>query len=709
MNWLLLAVLLARVPEDARPSTWPESLNMHSTGRWNRGTVQAVKEFSGKTYIGTASSILTRQGPTLLGRTDLSGIAQDLLPDEGLIYAASGRAGLTIYQIDQNGLRFRSQLDLPGYAWSLSKDGNLVMVASGPNGLFVVDVARPEQPRLICNFMPAETVNAVLLRQDRAYLAAAGKGLTVLDVHDPKRISVMARFPVPGTALNLALRDTFLWLACGDSGVLTVNVARPHQPLLIRRDGWPGAVRITISDSFAAIPAGPNGLYLVNIARPDAPYLCSHTAILNAYAQDAAVLREPGTENQEPGTNLCLAAGPAGLLRFDITNPFLPRAIDTLAVPGYTRDIAVRGSVAWVATSNGLYAVDIGSGQNQDLGRCLLRPGPIALALTPDMAAVAMGPTGIGLVTTNDPAHPALAATLPIPGYVLSLAARDSWVWVGTADSGIQVVRLASPQPPLKVGSLPLPSKVAGIGLSGDLLAAALGDSGVWFSSLADPRHPVILSRIPLSGRTYSVSLLNQFAAACGDSGLFLIDISQPRTPYVVRHVPLATTGWRVLLKDTLCYVAQDWAGLVAFRLLNLGPLGLVLPLVGYYASPSVAHNAALTPNRALVADVYSGLFELTFDPASGSPKRSLNPGPGVKASQVIRALAFNVVVQSDLSSGLLSLLDPTGRTLIRVPIDRKPGDQQIRIPTQSLGAGVYFLRFETPGRTSTCRICFLR
>jgi hypothetical protein len=114
--------------------------------------------------------------------------------------------------------------------------------------------------------------------------------------------------------------------------VQTVNIARPRQPLWIRRDAWPGALRITLAESLAAIPAGWNGVFLVNVKRPEEPYLYRWLAIPGAYAQDVAFT----------GNIMSVAAGPAGLLYYDISNPYLPILTDTLRQPGYTNHVAVR-------------------------------------------------------------------------------------------------------------------------------------------------------------------------------------------------------------------------------------------------------------------------------------------------------------------------------------------------------------------------------
>ena len=121
--FLLLFGLLTRTPEEF-PQPLPESLNMVSTWRWNQGTSQNVATCQGLTYEGTASSVVVLRNLSVLGRTDLPGLAQDIVCDSNWLFVANGSAGLSVLALAQpDHPRPIALLDLPGYAWSVAHKG----------------------------------------------------------------------------------------------------------------------------------------------------------------------------------------------------------------------------------------------------------------------------------------------------------------------------------------------------------------------------------------------------------------------------------------------------------------------------------------------------------------------------------------------------------------------------------------------------------
>jgi hypothetical protein len=686
--------LLAGVPEASLLAQWPESLNMRSTWQWNRGTVQAIQSPNGITYCGAASSILSFRDPTQVTRTDLPGIAQDLHVAGNYAYVAAGSAGLVVLGLENpDKPTIKATLHLPGYAWNLSKDGNLLLIASGATGLFAIDVTRPEEPSLIIQSRVCDTVNAVVLTQGYAWLAAARDGLVVLDARDPHKLNVVARLPMSGSLQGLTLQDSIAWAACGDSGLATLNVRDPEHPVMIRRDGWPGVVRTTVTGSLAAVAAGVNGVFLLNVQYPDEPYLYRWLPIADGFVQDIAIARE----------TMYVAAGAAGCLKFDVEHPFLPEAIDTLKQPGYTRDIAAQGDVGWVATSNGVYAVDLRSGSNQDIGFCPLRPGPFAIALAENRAVVTRGGAGIGFITTAVPAHPVLTDTVMIPGIATSVTARDSWAWVSSSDSSISVIGLADSRPQV-VARLPTTGPTAALHVNGNLLSAVVNGSTVCFYDVATPRNPSLLSQLLLPGPVYSTAAAGSRAVACGAAGLSVIDISSPRSPVFVTQVHLAATGWQVALADTICYIAEDWAGVVAVNVADPH-----YPWVaGYCAGPSIVLSVALAGGSPIAGDVYSGLLKMQL--AATSTLAELPTAPNrIIAASVTASTYVTVRVLTQQSVGRLSLYDPAGRRVSDVTVPGNSGWQEFRFPTDPLGAGVYIARLESRDGTFSVRISVIR
>jgi hypothetical protein len=694
--FLLPSLLLARVPDEFLASEWPESLNLWVVGWWNRGPVQAVEYHNGWTWCGTGRSLLAVLDSATMVRTEIPGIAQDLLIDGNRLFVAGGRAGLLVFALDQSGqVSLLSGSGMPGYAWSLSKDGDLLLLNLGTGGIRVIDVQQPESPRTVSSLTPAESVNAVCLRNGFAYLACGREGLLVLDAHRPDNLFLIARLATPGPARGVTLRDTFAFIACGDSDELVASIAHPDRPRPLARHSWPGALTTAVRDTVAAIAAGPNGVFLANVRFPDAAFLYAHLPLPGGYAQDACF----------QGDTLTIAGGPAGLFRFNIANPWFPVLLSRTPQPGYILDAMIADSIAWVGASTGLYGVRLSSGPNSDKGFCQLPRPASGLALASGTLAVAQADLGLGFVDIRDARHSMLRRMLALSGAVTALAAQDSWVWAGTADSALQIVSVANPDTPRVVNRIPLGYRVAALASEGGLLRVASPDFGVSFWSIASPGAPGFLGAIPLPGGAAAVAGRTSLTVAASDRSLYLIDARTPTLPIILSRLPLSCRGRDVALDDTLCYVAEDIGGIAAVSVAN----SFYPWTTAYYAAPGRVRAVVVDRHRPIAVDAYAGLLELEFrfEPAAVPP--TFSGVPDVARSSIAVLPGFRVRVPASQSQTSVELFDPSGRRLMQKTLAAGSAGQEVVLEAEPVGAGVYFIRYRNQNRTTTLKTLFVR
>lgn len=84
---------------------------------------------------------------------------------------------------------------LPAAGRTLSLDDGRVLVSAGAEGLVLVDVATPEEPRLLARMGGLGFVHDAALVGETAYVAAGPRGLLLVDISDPAqpRVSGVAR------------------------------------------------------------------------------------------------------------------------------------------------------------------------------------------------------------------------------------------------------------------------------------------------------------------------------------------------------------------------------------------------------------------------------------------------------------------------------------------------------------------------------------
>jgi hypothetical protein len=689
-------VLFAGLPGQPESPVAPDSLNMAALSRWDRGAAENVAMQDSLTYVGSGTSVLVVRDSSVVFAAQLPGECEALVADSSHLYAASGKAGLAVLTLgDPARPRLLAALKIPGYALSVARFGSLAALACADCGVSLVDLSDPARPRLLSSFVPAESALAVTVAGNDLYVACGSAGVAVLDVSRPESPVVSYRLATPTPAYGLARRDTVVYALCGDSGALILNAANPHQPPQPVRMNWRGALAMQVHGNLAAVACGWYGLWLVDVGNPAQPLAIRYLP-LGAYAQDVAL--------GEGLMSVAIAGG--GVLRYDISQPARPVFLGRNPVPGYTADVAADGDTAWALLTDGLHCVDLSRNPAAELGFCRLSSAGSAVALGAGTAAVALGTAGLTIVSTKDPRQPSVGATLTIPGSALSVAAQDSWIFIGTQDSGIYVVALDSARRPSIAGHVRFLAPVMGLSVKGNVLAAAAGNAGLCLVDVSDPRAPIVPVPPIFLGWTRGVSVAGGWTAACGSFGLCLLSTGNITQPQVRFQSPLIAQAWDVALADTLCFVATDWAGVVAFDIKDTPNVSVR----GYYPGATLATDVAAAGDRAVMADVCSGLTLLRLKPAAAVHEPIL-PGYGIRVLLPPVSAPPSIVVQAQpqVVPASVSLLDPAGRVLGRVGLSQAGTWQQADFPAFPLGAGTYFVRVQSGAETRVLRTQLIR
>jgi hypothetical protein len=152
---------------------------------------------------------------------------------DGLVRVAAPAAG---------GLSLEQRWPSPRPDRGLAADAGLALVATG-DGLMSLDLSRPEQPRPLGVFSPAqfgppvaERVAGLRLSGNRAYLlyrlegsAPGRRGLAVVDLSDPRHPRELGFFETPRDVVGVEVWDerAVLWDA---AGLRLIDLSRPEGP-----------------------------------------------------------------------------------------------------------------------------------------------------------------------------------------------------------------------------------------------------------------------------------------------------------------------------------------------------------------------------------------------------------------------------------------------------------------------------------------------
>ena len=270
----------------------------------------------------------------------------------------------------------------------------------------------------------------------------------------------------------------------------TVDVSQPLQPGRTQTTGEGRARRVVSDRGLAYLADYTGGLRIYRAGSADTSLVGMVPLSGNARAYDLAL---------DAARHLVyLAAGTAGVLLVDVTDPAAPGVVGSLPLPGITTAVAVIDTTLAVAGRRG--------GSN----------------------------AGLTFFGVANPDAPMARGSLNYPSVLdpRALAVRDTVLFVADDFSGLESFGFRDPDAPVPIGP-PSGLGASDLDLSGTRLIVGTTFDGVQIVDVTDPASPNLLATVP-SPPTFGVTQQGQTAIALlGDGGALAIDLRIPSGPLV--------------------------------------------------------------------------------------------------------------------------------------------------------------------------------
>ncbi len=344
------------------------------------GTVLYVAAGAG----GIAGFDLSTGTPQPLAQTTLPGFARQLSLSGAELLIAAEAGGLFALTLSPPAAAPRAVAagDVP---LALVRDAERVFLGLRQGGVREVDLTDPAQPDLLSRWEAPTAVRALALAtpQDRLYAAVDDVGIVTLAVNEPDPPTELNRLAAPGqvTALLFDPDAAQLYAAVGSAGVAIYTLSDPDAPELLRTIDTPGTALGLAQRGDLLLVADRSGLQLIDLSTntlqgtftPPAgsfvqgvavagttALLADRTGLLVIEISDPAVPRQVGMAGGFTAYNVLteaervyVAAGPAGVLVFDIVQPTQPHLVSAFPAPGSTLDLTLAGDQVAVANEAG--------------------------------------------------------------------------------------------------------------------------------------------------------------------------------------------------------------------------------------------------------------------------------------------------------------------------------------------------------------------
>lgn len=441
----------------------------------------------------------------------------------------------------------------------------------------VLDVSQPDSPRRIAYLMLEGLISAkgIVLADDYAYVTA--NKLYVIDIHDPTQPVIAGAALL--TDLNpggLTLSGQYVYVASG--GIRVFDIANPINPIQVGYYDDYGALSQTIVVS---------GRY-------------AHYTSYQCYEW---------------------GCGSAKAYLVDVIDPTNPTYITTYLTLGSRRiDVAVEGTLAYVAGDNSLYAVDFSTPVSPTLIGSYVSPGTVTSIVIDNGVGYLGEEAGLHAINVMTPSQMIELDFLETRGAPYTVALTD-YGYAATGNT-LQVLNVEDPTDLKPVGAYTTLAFANSVSAQGDFVYATNLSDGLYIFDAIDPANPFLASA------TYTTTLSGKLAVKSNTvyvvtDGLAAVDVSNPSNPVFLDYQDssMPISFGELVISDTYAYLGGDNLSVMDIsNSANLAEVGVVtdtdyilgLAVAGDYVykvrggSSTLAIIDISNPTQPFIANIYS-------------------------------------------------------------------------------------------------------
>ena len=413
--------------------------------------------------------------------------------------------------------------------------GGLAYVTARQDGLWIIDVSEPSSPGILSHYDTIEMATGIWVSGGIGFIATRCYGVEIVDVSDPRRVRHLSVLKT-GEAQSCWARDGFLYIGDWAPRKLRVaDVRDPLRPVLVGKgdlDGYGDGGCLRGSLCYAATghhARGPgraeaeghgHGLEIFDVSDPARPVFRSRVKFPSGYTihNDMWAARVAGDH--------CVVADTwNGVFVVNVRDASAPAIVARAELPEAPREKRP-DPVGGVAMAEGvIYAAGIYTGLYVIPAPGLAHP----VAREPDRA------TAVPPAAEEPASDPDFLVYRP-GGQVRAVAVAGDMAWVAGGAAGLHAVRLGAEL--TRAGAWILSNDVVHVSLCKDLLFTSEGAAGAGIHRIgAGPaRTEVGRLSIPRQGiRQVTVPEPGGYALVhCGGATVYVADVRNPAAPRIV-------------------------------------------------------------------------------------------------------------------------------------------------------------------------------
>ncbi len=270
------------------------------------------------------------------------GYSHDLTRDGRWLYIVAA-AGLSVYDLEAQ--KIVAALPIEGVSRLTHQDKRLYLVGNNKT-VFIVDVADPQQPRILHQFQARSSLQNIAVAADTLALSGPG-GVSIYDLSGPEEPTLVDHFPLE-RATDVHIADQLIYVAADQQGMVILELMDQEKLREVGRSvpPWPlsefaSAQELVAAGGFVYLANGRSGLSVIDVQDPARPKLVS-TLKLPGYALGLGI----------NGQHLAISSRFAGVHYLDIRNPREPKLLGSFDVLDTARGVLLEDGKIYITSGN---------------------------------------------------------------------------------------------------------------------------------------------------------------------------------------------------------------------------------------------------------------------------------------------------------------------------------------------------------------------
>jgi len=607
------------------------------------------------------------------------------------------------------------------------------------------DVSNPNFPSKLSDFStsgPPYAANDIFISGSYAY-CIDDSCFSIVDVSSPQNPQIIGRCIISG--VSVAVKDSFAYVLTRSStcGFHVINISNPYNPV-IDTFIWQIGRDISISGSYAYLSTDYALKFrIIDISNPHNPqfagYFDSPVGVYHAHvigtiaylatglglrivdisdpmnAQELGFFPGRGRDIFVKDTIAYFVDRDTDLKILNVSTPSSPQQLATYVTPGISNEVCISGSYAYVTNDKGLWIIDV-SDQSfpREVGRCYTTTPVYDISLSGSYAYTTTRYSGLVVFDISDPLNPGIVASLDLPPcqYHCGLDITGHYCYVANGYYGLKVVDISNPLSPYVTGQCTVQIPYAyDVEVSGSY-AYVVSIELFTVIDITDPSNPSFIACVGGLNDPSDICVSGMYAFVTDSSSPGdLFDISDPYNPLKILNSMDVTEPSGIDISGLYAYISEVFHGISVYNISQpASPIS-----AGYYhqfTSGFRFHGVYASGTYAYVStDCGLQIYQFYGAGVEETEEKTLFP-PSFKLLQnPVRGNHITVQLQNWKDGNIsLSLYNLLGQRIKTFHLNKlSSGENKIRLQTQQLPSGIYFLKLEGQATSQPAKVTVLR